>query len=365
MKRNELKQLFRDYFTFNKTERKGFTVLGVLLAISLIINYMADKIHFSQPPDFSEAKRIIRELEQLQDIGSPNRSNTLFSFNPNTISAEMLDSLDLPRQIKSNLLRYRQRGGSFKTAADFRRLYGMNDSIFAMVGPYVDIPVIVKNTSVKPSPVVVAELFPFDPNTASPEDLERIGLNSYQRRNLISYRERGGKFVSKSDVSKIYGMDDELYAKLEPWIDIPITRDNIIETKSLTVFDINQADSLQLIQIPGIGPAFSGRILRYRQILGGFHSVEQIMEVFGMTTERFEQIEPYMTINNVSMQQIRINFADLRELRSHPYISAEQARQIIQLRSDKGPFNALDELQQNEVFDKVNFEKVKPYLTCR
>lgn len=365
MKRNELKQLFRDYFTFNKTERKGFTVLGILLAIALIMNYLADRIDFSGPADFTEAKRLIRELEQLQQIESHDRNLTFFSFNPNTISAEFLDSLDLPRQIKSNLLRYRQRGGSFKTVDDFRRLYGMNDSIFAMVEPYIDIPVIVKNTSVKHSKVIVSELFPFDPNTASQEDLKRIGLNSYQLRNLISYRDKGGKFLTKTDVSKIYGIDDELYAKLEPWIDISITMDNITEPKALTAIDINEADSLQLIQIPGIGPAFSGRILRYRQILGGFHSVVQIMEVFGMTTERFEQIEPYMTINNVSMQQIRINFADLRELRSHPYISADQARQIIQLRSDKGPFNSLDELEHNEVFDLQNFEKVKPYLTCK
>lgn len=365
MKRNELKQLFRDYFTFNRTERKGFTVLGIILAIVLIVNYLADRIDFSEPADFTEAKRLIRELEQIQDIESPDRYHTLFSFNPNTISAEILDSLDLPRQIKSNLLRYRQRGGSFKAAADFRRLYGMNDSIFAMVESYIDIPEVVKNASIRPSPVAVSELFAFDPNTASPEDLERIGLNSYQRRNLISYREKGGKFLTKSDVSKIYGIDDELYAKLEPWIDISIIEDNIIESKLLMVIDINEADSLQLFQIPGIGPAFSGRILRYRQILGGFHSVEQIMEVFGMATERFEQIEPYMTINNESIRQIRINFADMRELRSHPYISADQARQIIQLRSDKGPFNSLDELQHNEVFDILSFEKVKPYLTCR
>lgn len=365
MKSNELKQLFRDYFTFNKTERKGFTVLSILLAIALIMNYLADRVQFSKPTDFTEAKRLIRELELLQAIGSPDRSHTLFSFNPNTISAEILDSLDLPRQIKSNLLRYRQRGGSFKTASDFRRLYGMNDSIFAMVESYIDIPEVEKNTSKIPSPVTISELFLFDPNTASPGDLERLGLNSYQRRNIVSYRERGGRFSTKSDVSKIYGIDGELYARLEPWIDIPTTGDNIIESKSLTVIDINVADSLQLIQIPGIGPAFSGRILRYRQILGGFHSVGQIMEVFGMTTERFEQIEPYMTINNIAIQQIRINFAELRELRSHPYISADQARQIIQLRSDNGPFNSLDELQHYGVFDNLNFEKVKPYLTFR
>ena len=364
MKNKELKQLFRDYFTFNKTERKGFTVLGILLTIVLIMNYLADRVQFSKPADFTEEKRLIREIEQHREIGSPDRLQALFSFNPNTIAAEMLDSLNLPRQIKSNLLRYRQRGGSFKTAYDFRKLYGMNDSLFAMVEPYIDIPVVVKTTTGISSRFTGSQLFTFDPNTASQEDLERIGLNSFQRRNLISYRESGGKFLTKPDVLKIYGIDDELYAKLEPWIDIPITGDNIIESKSLMLIDINLADSLQLIQIPGIGPAFSGRILRHRQILGGFHSIDQIMEVYGMTSERFEQILPYLANNNVTLHQIRINFADLRELRSHPYISPDQARQIIQLRSDKGPFNSIDELQQYEVFDKLNFEKVKPYLTC-
>jgi DNA uptake protein ComE-like DNA-binding protein len=365
MKSNELKQLFRDYFTFNRTERKGFTVLGILLSTALIINYLADRIDFTKPSDFTEAKRLIRELEQLQGTESTSRHLVLFTFNPNTIEAEILDSLDLPRQIKSNLLRYRQRGGMFRTPGDFRRLYGMNDSIFAMVEPYIDIPVVGKNIPVKSSQVGTSELFPFDPNTVSIEDLERIGLNSYQRRNLISFRERGGKFLIKADVAKIYGIDDELYAKLEPWIDIGILEDDVVETKSIERIDVNMADSLQLLSLSGIGPVFSSRIIRYRQLLGGYHSLDQIMEVFGMTNERFEQIKPFLTINDVNIQQIRINFADLSELRSNPYISTEQARKIIQLRSDKGPFNSLDELQHAEIFDSLNFEKVKPYLTCR
>lgn len=365
MKSNELKQLFRDYFTFNKTERKGFTVLGILLVFALILNYMADRIDLSKPADFTEAKRLILELEQLQNKELSNRQLILFSFNPNTIPSEILDSLDLPRQIKSNLLRYRQRGGVFKSANDFRRLYGMNDSIFAMIESYIDIPAIEKSSTPKTSQVVVNELFSFDPNTVSAEELELLGLNSYQRRNLISYRERGGKFKTKTDVLKIYGIDDELFEKLEPWIDIILPDDNAISSKSIETIDINLADSLQFIQIPGIGPAFSGRIIRYRQSLGGFHTVSQIMEVFGMTTERYGQIEPYLTINNVTTQQIRINFADVRELRAHPYISAEQARKMIQLRSDRGPFSTLDDLQKAEVFDNLDFEKVKPYLTCR
>lgn len=365
MHRNELKQLFRDYFTFSRTERKGFTVLGILLGISLILNEFSGRIDFPGPTEFSDIMEVMEAWEPQREVVSGGRPLAYFTFNPNTVTSEILDSLNLPRQVKSNMLRYRERGGFFQSGADFRKLYGMNDSIFALIEPFIQIPASNRNAPERNIPGHEAELFFFDPNTATPEDLTRLGLNSFQRRNLLSFRERGGAFRTSADVMKIYGMDDTLFERLEPWMDIQLTVEHPASRELPAMLDINQADSLKWLDLPGIGPVFSGRIIRYRQVLGGFNSVSQVSEVFGMTRERFEQIEPFMTVTATELQQIRINFADLAQLRAHPYITPETARKIVQHRSENGSFASVEELLHLAVMDTLSFLRVKPYMTSR
>lgn len=84
-----------------------------------------------------------------------------------------------------------------------------------------------------------------------------------------------------------------------------------------------------------------------------------------MTDERFVKLEPFLFVGTNELKIIRVNFAEWNELRTHPYISNDQAKMIIKLRSDKGPFASLDDLLENGVFDQANFKKVKPYLTCQ
>jgi DNA uptake protein ComE-like DNA-binding protein len=366
MKNKELKQLFREYFTFNRTERQGFTVLGIMLVLVLVLNYFAGKVNFKKPSDFTEARRLIGELEISREAGQPPVGVSLFPFDPNTVPSGVLDSLDLPRQVKINLVRYREKGGSFKTAADFSRLYGMNDSIFARVEAYIRLPQVKKRDSSHPvqKEEKAPEHFSFDPNHATEEDLYKLGLNAYQRKNLLSFREKGGKFRTVEDVSKIYGIDSEMYERLKPWIDIALKEREEVKPSAISRVDINQSDSLEFMALPGIGEVFSGRIIRYRKLLGGYHSIEQLMEVYGMTEERFSSLQPYMYIDSVEVQQIRINFAGFNELRAHPYISPDQAKKILKLRSDNGPFRTFDVLLEEKIFEPAIFEKIRPYLTC-
>lgn len=367
MKSNIFRQIIRDYFIFNKTERRGFSVFGILIIIVAILHFLTDRIDFIKPADFSEAKQLLSEIEKLNQLEKSYRQFTLFTFDPNTITAHELDSIDLPRQVKNNVIRYRERGGQFRSASDFRKIYGMNDSIFERIEPYLSFAerqtyqIQTKQTENQ------AEPFFFNPNTASDEDLNRLGLNNFQRRNLLSYRSSGGTFKSGADLLKVYGIDEKLFQQLEPWIVIPESpyeekRENM---ENLLSIDINQADSLKLLLLPGIGPVFSGRIVRFRQMLGGFYSVDQLKEVYGMTDERFVKLEPFLFVGTNELKIIRVNFAEWNELRTHPYISNDQAKMIIKLRSDKGPFASLDDLLENGVFDQANFKKVKPYLTCQ
>lgn len=363
MKNDTLKQIVRDYFTFSKSERQGFTILTAIMTIVLVLNYLAGKLDFREKTDFSEYKRLLAEYDPAPEALTLT-SLTMFAFDPNTIDAGAIQSLDIPAEIRNNLLRYRESGGRFRSPEDVRRLYGMNDSLFAVIRPWIRMGPESGARQVAPSMKEQTHYFRFDPNTVTAEQLAQLGVRDYLAGNILSYREKGGKFRRAEDLLKIYGMDMQTYSKLEPWIQTEVVPAPVREPVAITV-DLNLADSLQLLSLSGIGPVFASRILRYRQSLGGFYSVSQLEEVYGMTPERFSGIEGNVRINPGEIRLLRLNYADFNELRAHPYLSADQARRIVRSRSETGPFESPGELLSREALDSVTFLRVKPYLTER
>lgn len=126
--------------------------------------------------------------------------------------------------------------------------------------------------------------------------------------------------------------------------------------------DINLADTTLLKQIPGIGSAYSKRIVNYRNSLGGYVSIEQIREVWGIKEELFIKIKPYLTISE-NHQQIKINRLTLDQLRKHPYISYKQAKAIINIRKQETRISSIDCLLQEKEFTEKDLRRLKPYLS--
>jgi len=126
--------------------------------------------------------------------------------------------------------------------------------------------------------------------------------------------------------------------------------------------DINRADSVMLCKIPGIGPAFSRRIIAFRNLLGGYHRLEQLQDVYGMYEELYEKILPFIEINADSLRQIPVNSSSLDKLRLHPYINFYQAKAIVELRKRSGKLKNMDELILLEEFTDEDMERIKPYL---
>ena len=110
------------------------------------------------------------------------------------------------------------------------------------------------------------ESFRFNPNTVSQEDLQRLGFSEKQALSILHYREKGGRFRRPSDFAKSYVVADSVYRRLAPYIDIPRV-------------DINRADSALFETLPGIGPYFAGKMVHYREALGGYSCKEQLMEI--------------------------------------------------------------------------------------
>lgn len=118
------------------------------------------------------------------------------------------------------------------------------------------------------------ENFRFNPNTATLDELERLGFSEKQAESIINYRNKGGRFRRKSDFARSYVVPDSVFRRLEPYIDIPKT-------------DINKADSAAFDALPGIGPWFAARMVKYREELGGYSCPEQLLNIWRFDEERF------------------------------------------------------------------------------
>ncbi|MDO5322228.1 MAG: helix-hairpin-helix domain-containing protein [Bacteroidia bacterium] len=127
------------------------------------------------------------------------------------------------------------------------------------------------------------ESFRFNPNTAGLADLQRLGFSEKQAQAIVNYRLKGGRFRRKSDFAKSFVVADSVFARLEPYIDIPL-------------LDINSADSAAFDALPGIGPYFASQMVSYREKVGGYTSVDQLMDIPRFDEERLEGIRDLIEV---------------------------------------------------------------------
>ena len=211
---------------------------------------------------------------------------------------------------------------------------GMTDST-VMAAPSVmadsDRPSIVRHEAPH-SPAVVAvreklaprkvESFRFNPNTVSVEDLQRLGFSQKQAQSIENYRNKGGRFRRPEDFAKSFVVADSVYRRLEKFIDIPL-------------LDINQADSAALLALPGIGPYFAGKIVSYRERLGGYSSVEQLLEIYHFDKAKLDGLRDLIKCSApVPFGLWTLSEADLSR---HPHISRSEAHGIVLYRQHNAP----------------------------
>ena len=236
---------------------------------------------------------------------------------------------------------------------------------------------------------------PFDPNFADSATFVSLGLKPYIAKNIIRYRSKGGKFKKPDDLAKIYGLNNDDFKRLKPYIQIKseastvqtqqtATKDTANNTSSFkkentqntqtiqkqekislgTIIDISSADTTELKKIPFIGASYAQRIVKYREILGGFYSIEQVKEVYGVDNDFFLKISPYINIaEKPHIQPVSVNQSSLDRLKAHPYINFYQAKVIIELRKKKGQVRDISELAMFEEFTEKDLERLKYYLS--
>jgi competence protein ComEA len=213
----------------------------------------------------------------------------------------------------------------------------------------------------------------FDPNIADTIVMARMGIDEKIVRNIHRYREAGGRFYKKEDLLKIYGMNDALFHSLQAYILLESKKkpqekvsypENLISAERHLSIEINTADSALLLTINDISPFMAGRIVKFRQLLGGYFSPGQLMEVYGMDSTRYKNILALIKIDKSGIIGININKAEERMISRHPYVSFQLARDIVKYRELKGRINSLDELVTSGIMQEADYQKLVHYLVC-
>ena len=210
-------------------------------------------------------------------------------------------------------------------------------------------------------------LFPFDPNVIDSLGFVLLGVKPNVASGILKYRKKGGVFRSKADFAKVYGISPEKQKELEPFIAIAeikqLKTENVSTKRTDIIVELNSADTTQLMQVKGIGRGYAKAVVRFRQQTGGFVSVDQLSEIYGMRPENLERIRPYCKVNTDLVQKLKVNVATAEKLKVHPYFNFYQAKAVYELRRRKGKLKDINDLKTLTEFTSEEINRLKPYLS--
>lgn len=231
----------------------------------------------------------------------PAAASALFAFDPNTADSTTLRRLGLPAWQVGNIMKYRRKGGRWRRADDFRRLYGLSAADFERLRPYIEI---------TPAAGGAAGASSSTPSRSTAPSVPRYA--------------RVGKYAPG------------------------------------TVVDLNTTDTASLKRIPGIGSYYARKICDYRAQLGGYVSAAQVREIEGLP----EDIGAWVRVDAYpQVRRLDVNKATFRELVRHPYLTYEQVKAVFDYRRKHGPLMRITDLRLLPVFTPADEERLAPYLS--
>lgn len=309
--------MWKDFFYYSKFERRAIVLLLLLVIISgtaLIVwrglsdGQMSVREEKSAAIDSFLAGVSVRErrfVSPVQQHRQPSEKLQvrLSPFDPNVADSVQLRSLGLGVFVVRNILRYREKGGVFRKPEALSRIYGLTDSQYVALKPYIRI------TS--------------DFHSVSP-----------RRDDSVLVRSVGSK-ASEHVLTVVRKLPEG------------------------SVVPLNQSDTTLLKQIPGIGSGFAKMIVSYRNRLGGFYRVEQLQEIPNIGPEINKWFEP----DGIPYRQIRVNQDGLDRLKSHPYMDFYKARAIVEFRRKRGRIKGMSQIAMFEEFSEDDLKRLEPYFS--
>ena len=291
--------IFSNNFNFNKGHRRAVFIMSLLIIILVVV-----RVYFINAPENTGITQRMRE--KVKEINAA------------------VDTIDVRKS--GRVKKYQNRGKN--------------------------------HISIKPEA--------FDPNKATARQLMAAGLSRKQAYTIVKYIKSGGSFKYKEDLKKINCISDSDYYNIEKYIlldNIPSgeTVQNASDTK-MPIIELNGATAEDLLEINGIGPYTAKSIIRYRTMLGGYYSVEQLKEVYGIDSLKYENIRKFFIVNRDSLKTIDLNKSDFYSLKRHPYISKKQAFEITNHIKYVEKFHSVEELKKLKSINDSVYEKIYHYF---
>jgi len=379
----------KDFFHYTRSERNGLIVLTTICVVLIILPPIYRQfIKKSEKTDFSQFQSQIDSFYQKSNQEEvSNQQVQLFPFNPNKASKEDFFKLGLSKKVASTIENYRNKGGKFFKKEGFKKIYGITEVDYERLKNYIVLEGnqrrYEKKRSYFDNEEVVIELFEFDPNTVLKEDLKRLGLTAKAINIMMNYRKKGGTFHKREDLSKIYGITEEDFERLFPYIKIAekeavqyiASNDNTgipksyerqelikVEKNNINLeIEINSSSPEDWQQLKGIGPYYAKKICGFRDKLGGFVSIEQIAQTYKLPDSTFQSIKPFLVLRE-PVKRIDLNITSAKDLASHPYINWNQANAIIKYREQHGNFANVKQLTDIKTINQEVLSQLESYV---
>jgi competence protein ComEA len=222
------------------------------------------------------------------------------------------------------------------------------------------------------------ETFAFDPNNISSAEWKRLGIGDKTIRTIINYRNKGGKFRSAEDLRKIWGFKKEDADRLIPFVQMEIIEQPAKQKNDLPgmqpkqpvshnlpkEIDINTATAEEWKALPGIGEVLANRIIKFRERIGGFGSMEQLHKTYGISDSVFLVIAPYLKLDPGNMPKLNLNTATAYDMRRRLNIPAATAKAIVMYREQYGPYQSVNDLKKIVLISDTLFQRVSALISA-
>lgn len=311
-----MKEDWRDLFSFNHRERKGIAVMLLLLVSILAANVLYPIVFPMEKLEVNISSLALSEKEPTISTSThtaPRKNQSIeypqFRFDPNTVSEEDFAKLGFKAYQTKMLMNYRQAGGFFKDKSDFKKLYFVNDSIYDRHGDFI----LISNPFLK---------------------TDTVPTNRQRNWKVTSGREK----VEKIQL-------EHLDEKREPFF-----------------VKMNQSDTSEWKRFYGIGSGYANRIVKYRDIIGGYVRKDQLLEVYGFDTALYYKISEQLIVDSTFIKRMNLNTVSTYKLSKHPYITWNMARVITDSRVQDGRFETKEDLLKRNLLNEVLYRKIAEYL---
>lgn len=347
-----------EFFTYTKNQRNAIVLLlGMVIAFFAIYRFW----DFQRPSDSLDPidfQKMVAEWEERKEIeGKEIFLKSLFIFDPNSASNADFKKLGLESFQIKRIKNFIKKGGRFSNPNDLLKIYGIDSNWVFTVMPHIriegrDNP---KDDSVLFSP------HSFNPNLISKSEMMAMGFNKQQTNGIIAFRQKVYPFKNLSDLYKVYALDSSFVNSISQYLIFPDFVP-LNQKKAIVKVDLNRIDSIEIKNINEVPVFLLERIVKYRNQLGGFYSLDQLEEVYGVDSVFHKKIKDQVFVNQDLVIKQDLNTSTFRELLKHPYLNYEQVKSIVNFRQKIRLFESVDELNNLELINDSLFTKIANYL---